>query len=290
MSSARKFVLPHVARMALAAWCRHEPFGDWPAPSGWKTRYSDSTVRGRLRELLGRDALTARQSAELRELEERVVYRAVKVSRPSREARLAGFRAQRAAEAQRKLREARNALVQHYEDEIVRRGGETRIVGAYGTAHLDVSDEQMGCVVLHAEGWRQYSRRFGARRASLCYLCGEDSNGPWAVRVPGTIRRVKSALDWITPTAVRKAQERGHKVLRQGDVYAVESRTDRAQETAARLDARAAAHVWDSAARTLRHQPRDGRPHGDLAVPFPCAFYQQRVYAMGRSGRRGAGD
>lgn len=269
----RSFVLPNVARAALAAWCRGEDLGEWLKP--W-------TIRGRLRDLLGRKSLTPRQSAELQELEQRASLHASAPAQPSRRRILDEWKSARDLKA-------RMAIIDRYEREIRRRGGETTIEGSYRTEGLGVTGRSGGFVVLHAEGWRQYSRGFGARRASLSYLCGEDDNGPWAVRVPGTIKTVGQALQWVTPVQVREAENVGRRVLRQGDVYAVESRVDRAAESAQALD-RATAHIWDEANRILRHQPYDGRSHADLTVPFPCRFVQQRAYRMGRSGRRGAGD
>lgn len=170
--------------------------------------------------------------------------------------------------------------------EIRKRGGETAIVGCYGTTHLSIADERDGLVLLTAEGWRQYSRRYGARRASLAYLCGVDDNGPWAVRVPGTLSSVWAAVDWITPVEVKTALAAGRRVVRQGDVYAVEVRKDRAAETAP-----GGSHQWRAETRYLVHRPAKGeRKHRPLKVSFPCKFVQQRAYEMGRSGRRGAAD
>jgi len=215
--------------------------------------------------------------------------------------------------------------------EIARRGGETEIdhmpYGRAGwksvqTRELEVvdTDKGEGLLLLHAEGWRYYSRRFGSRPATLSYLVGLDDNGPWAVRVPGTIETVRGALQWITPKEVKEARSdwrcpQGHKdggtymfrgkfrsvpycqrckrrmvtprVSRQGDVYAVERERSRdyAEQSAAKLDG----HTWDPDTRTLYHDDTD-RPHKPLHVPFPCKLVQQRVYRMGRGSGRSGGD
>jgi hypothetical protein len=105
--------------------------------------------------------------------------------------------------------------------EISRRGGETSIEGKYGTETLRLTDESRDehgrlLVVYHCEGWRQYGSRHPARLASLSYLCGTDDNGPFAVRIAGTITTVSAAIAWLTPAAARKPG-----TVRQGNVYAV---------------------------------------------------------------------
>lgn len=169
-----------------------------------------------------------------------------------------------------------------YRQEIRRRGGEIRIRSRSGTAELGLQDEENGLFLLKADGWRHYSRRFGARPANLCYLCGRDDNGKWATRVFGTCNTVEDALRMLEPTAVRKARENGKVVLRQGDVYVVESLTRYDGKGAAELPSN---HTWDKEARVLRHDS-----HNVLAVPFPCRFYTQSALGMGRTNTRGRGD
>lgn len=177
------------------------------------------------------------------------------------------------------------ALAEAYESVIAARGGELS-VERNGLVVTDVED---GLVVLHAEGYRHYSRRFGDWYARLSYLAGQDDNGPWAVRVPGTITTVSAALRWLTPARVRHAQEKGRKVARQGDVYAVQvgNGQDRTAQSATSLGG---SHRWDPEARILHHEPGDGRPHGPLHVPYAAIFVRQSVYRMYRSGRRGSAD
>lgn len=172
-----------------------------------------------------------------------------------------------------------------YSDEIERRGGEVAIHGDRSSVYLHVRERRDGLTLLRAEGWRHYSKAFGARRATLAYLCGRDDNGLWAVRVPGTITSVVQAVERVEPAEVRKAREDGKRVLRQGDVYAVERARDAADQSD--LPPR---HTWDAATRILRHD--DG--HGDLHVPFNAKFIAQSTLRMGRldpQGRRtGRGD
>lgn len=187
---------------------------------------------------------------------------------------------QRAQEEARE-REARAALAARYTAAVVARGGETEIVGGYGSASLEVADRAGGLVLLRAEGWRQYSRSYGARPATLAYLCGTDDSGDWAVRVPGTTASVREALEWMEPAAVRRARAAGRPILRQGDVYAVRGRRcddQRGEPVGTR-------HGWSSDGRWLLHPE-----HAPLQVPWPARLYAQRAYEMGRSGRRGAAD
>jgi hypothetical protein len=180
-------------------------------------------------------------------------------------------------------------LVGQAEEEIKRRGGEVVISGQYGDTFLSLWDRDPGqrILLVGAEGWRHYSRSFGARRASLAYLYGMDDSGPWAVRVPGTLRTVAEALAWLEPKDVTDARAAGRRVRRQGDVYAVET-------TAARDGAGVGdlpdGHRWNPTTRFLTHRPADGRRHRPLRVPFPVRFVRQRAYGMGRGAGRGFGD
>jgi hypothetical protein len=169
-----------------------------------------------------------------------------------------------------------------YTAEIARRGGETSITGQYRTENLAITHQVDGLALLHAEGWRQYSKRFGARRAALSYLCGCEDGQLWAVRVPGTLTTVGEARYWVTPAEVRDAQDRGKTVVRQGDIYAVETTRAHDGKGVAELPGR---HSWDAAARTLTHPQ-----HPALHLPNPVRFLRQRVYEMGRGGGRAYGD
>jgi hypothetical protein len=169
-----------------------------------------------------------------------------------------------------------------YAKEISRRGGETTIDSRDRFVPLTVADrptwgKNVGLVLLHAEGWRAYSRAFGHRRASLSYLCGTEDGQPWAVRVPGTIETVRSALAWITPAEVIQALDAGRRAERQGDVYAIE--TTRPHDGKGELPE---SHVWDAGRRVLSHPQ-----HGNLCPPYPVRFVTQNAYQMGRSSRRG---
>jgi len=195
-------------------------------------------------------------------------------------------------------------------DEIERRGGETGINHApsqgcaasrteWRRLHIvDVAESEAAPVyLLRASGWRYYSRRFGSRPAALAYVGGYDDNGPWAARVPGTIKTAAEAIEWITPKEVVKARAAGRRVLRQGDVYAVEigRRYDGAgtepgaPQLAQPVVAGADSHEWHHRARVLIHTDAD-RPHPPLVVPFPARFVTQRAYQMGRTSRRGSAD
>jgi hypothetical protein len=181
---------------------------------------------------------------------------------------------------------ARAWLVGRIYQEIERRGGETEIEGNYGTTYLTIADRRGRLVLMNAEGWRSYGRQ-PARMASLSYLWGADDagSGPWAVRVPGTLTTVREALAWLTPNEVTKALDKGLRVRRQGDVYAIET-TARHDGTGDLPDG----HQWRPSTRYLVHAPADGRKHRPLRLPYPVRFVVQSAYEMGRSGARGNGD
>jgi hypothetical protein len=178
--------------------------------------------------------------------------------------------------------------VRRFIGEIQKRGGETEILGKKNRVNASLSlketSEKRGkLTLLTAHGWRFYSNRFGSRLASLAYLCGIDDNGPWAVRIPGTIVSIKDAIDWVEPNAVKKARSKNQKILRQGDVYVIQSRKDLAQITDLPPN-----HQWNPETRILSHLGK--KSHKPLHVPFPCKFVEQKVYRMGRSGRRDNAD
>ena len=191
-----------------------------------------------------------------------------------------------------------------YMNEIQRRGGEVCIEDQTHERYLLLVDRRrvdgVWLALLRVEGWRQYSKRYGARRATLAYLCGRDDAGLWAVRVAGTCRTVRDALEWLEPEEVqmRRIGAFRSRIHRQGDIYAI--------ETQARFDApsgpigrprvmpsglQVATHLWDAETRILTHQPPDEeRAHAPLYLPMPVRFVQQNAYGMGRGAQRGAAD
>ena len=76
--------------------------------------------------------------------------------------------------------------------------------------------------LVHDEYNHHYSNRCGDWWTGASYLCGYEDGQYWAVRVPRTIRTVAEALDWHIPAAVRRAQDEGRQVIRQGDVWFVQ--------------------------------------------------------------------
>lgn len=168
-------------------------------------------------------------------------------------------------------------LTARYVAEIARRGGETT-VGDVALRIVD-RDPEGRMALLHASGWRDYGRR-GRWRGKLSYLCGQEDGQCWAVRVPGTITNVLSALWWIVPDEVRDAQLAGRRVVRQGDVYAVE--TTRRYDGTGDLPER---HTWDPQTRVLSHPQ-----HRSVTLDYPVRFVPQRAYQMGRGAGRGAAD
>lgn len=178
-----------------------------------------------------------------------------------------------------------NRLVATYSEVIAARGGETTIEEKDRSIQLSVISRDGGLTLLRAEGWRHYSNRFGARKAAIAYICGRDDNGRWAARVPATCETVAEALDAITPAAVKAALAAGKRVLRQGDVYAIETR----RQFDGAGDPLPENHSWDAESRTLAHTDSEN-PHATLHVPFPARWAVQNTLRMGRTSRRGRGD
>lgn len=172
----------------------------------------------------------------------------------------------------------KRSLLARYAREISRRGGETEV----GDSYLRLIGRRGTMCLIGADGWRQYSRAAGDWRASLRYLCGIEDGRAWATRVAGTCDSVADAIRWLEPAEVRRAKTAGRRVIRQGDIYALEMRRDRAAATANDLPDR---HEWDTEARIMRHPE-----HVDMQVPWPAKFVSQRTLGMGRGGSWGCGD
>jgi hypothetical protein len=149
-----------------------------------------------------------------------------------------------------------------------------------GSLRLSVADAKRvdgrWTLLLHAEGWAQYSRAVGRYHASLSILGGFDDNGTWAVRVPGTLTTVAEGLAWLKPAAVRNAEEAGKRVLRQGDVWIVE----RVRDAMSDQDL-PQGHRWDGESRTVRHGD-----HTPVHVPFAAIAIRQSTLAANGQGRR----
>lgn len=174
-------------------------------------------------------------------------------------------------------------IVAIYSEVIEDRGGETTIEERAQSVSLHVMDRSRDLTLLGCDGWRQYSRRFGARPASLRYLCGRDDNGRWAVRVPSTCDSVGDVVRFVEPADVQRARADGRRILRQGDVYLVEQRIDNFDAVAGTR------HRWDAATRTLHHDDPQA-PHAGLHVPFRARASVQSVLRMGRVNGRRRGD
>lgn len=176
-------------------------------------------------------------------------------------------------------------VAETYTEVIAARGGETTIDEKDRSIPLSVVAREGGLTLLRAEGWRHYSNRFGAKKAAIAYLCGRDDNGRWAARVPATCASVADALEAITPAAVKAAIANGKRIVRQGDVYAVET-APRYDQSGDRLPEN---HIWDAETRTLIHADSNA-PHAALQIPFPVRWAVQNTLRMGRTSSRGRGD
>lgn len=174
---------------------------------------------------------------------------------------------------------AKQKRIAEFAGEIRRRGFDTTIQERHGTVSLGLVDRADGLWLLGASGWRHYSNRFGDRFASIAYLCGQDDNGLWAVRVPGTVDTVEEALEWSIPKEVQKARGNGRRVLRQGDVFALELKRDGKHDLPD-------GHEFDPVSRELSHEGG----HKPRYIPWPCKFVTARglpprsAYNQVRSG------
>lgn len=177
-------------------------------------------------------------------------------------------------------------LTTRYAGEVQRRGGEVAIEGkrASDNVPLGLTDREQGMVLLHAEGYRYYSSRFGARWSTISYLCGHDVSGDWALRVPGTITSVRVALTWSIPSEVEAARIGRRRHLRQGDVWCLETTPDR--DGSGELPPH---HVWDAERRRLVHEAARGQRHRSLRIQWPVRFVPQRALPMGRLPTGGRG-
>jgi len=186
--------------------------------------------------------------------------------------------------------------LRRFVSEIVKRGGETEIIGRYGRKSLCIIDtgtsERRKVWLLRAEGWRHYSYGFGSRKAMLAYLCGYDDSGTWAVRVPGPTKTAEAAIKYIVPSHVRLARRLGWKVKRQGDVYAVCTlkQYDGTGLTTMMFvqpyigHAVISNHEFHHTSRLLLHHS-----HAPVVIDFPARFIAQNALGMGRGRGRGAG-
>jgi hypothetical protein len=161
-----------------------------------------------------------------------------------------------------------------------------------GTSRLEISDHVHDkyrgehIVVLTAGGWAKYSHNFmsslgfnGVRR-DLSIVGGQGRQGVWAARVPSSCVRVSDALAFLKPAAVKLAELKGRKILRQGDVWLVQRKH---RDIRDELEQLPSSHTWDAATRILTHEG-----HGELHVPFCFIVIPQRTLAFdGRRRRQG---
>ena len=277
IAAAPAWSRPHMAAQAGLKPARapaHDVRSLWEA--AWSevrtpsSSWSLTALRGRI---------PMRRGVGLADLRDRVI----RAARETETARREKTHGDPAADLQQRLG-AR--IVAKASREVAARGGETEIDGA-GLDLLD-RDPAAGLVLVGCDGWRQYSRSYGRRAASLRYLYGHDDNGSFAVRVPASAYTVAAALEAITPSEVRRAREAGRGVLRQGDVYAVELKTSRVSDEILW----GTHHRYDREARRLVHED-SAAPHGDVVIPAEwkgVKFVFQNGLAMGRlQGARGRG-
>lgn len=174
-------------------------------------------------------------------------------------------------------------LLRLYTAEVSRRGGETSIAadkrGRGPSLRMAEYRQRDRLVLLSVSGWRYYSRREPSRHVTIAYLCGRDDNGPWATRVPGTCTSVAQALAWLEPAEVHAAREVGRRVLRQGNVYAVQASRDCGDIGEPMIAVPAHTHGEATVCGELRATTRSA----DCAV---CAATSEYRWILDHDGRR----
>ena len=118
-------------------------------------------------------------------------------------------------------------------------------------------DPQSRMWVVNAVYFFEYSRREGSWLTGASYLVGREDGQYWASRVPRYITKIREALDWLEPAAVKQARTEGRWIARQGDVFLVELK--RGQDNLVELPG---SHRFDPERRELRHGQ-----HAPVQVP-----------------------
>jgi len=141
-------------------------------------------------------------------------------------------------------------------------------------------DLSRGAALVRVEGWVNYSSRHPWRYCDVAVLVifDQDTRTRRALRVSPRVNSVAEALESLKPAAVRRAENLGVRVYRQGDLYFVPSR---------RPDYRALEGTRHEVVNGVVVHPE----HAPLPLPGPCKAYRQIVIASGRfGGRRATGD
>ena len=136
--------------------------------------------------------------------------------------------------------------------------------------------------VVHSSYYHKYTKSEGwVIRGS--FLAGYDDGHAFAVRIPGTIKTVAEAITWLTPAAVRNAENLG--VLRQGDIYIVE--TVRKTDVSELAGTQHTFHVTPSRGiRRISHPE-----HGTATIPKSWKnFKVYRQRQMAENGTRAYAD
>lgn len=79
--------------------------------------------------------------------------------------------------------------------------------------------------LIRVDSWINYSSRYGTyRKMAGLVLFDRDSQEYRFLRVSPQINTIKEAIEYIKPAAVKKAEDQGKSVIRQGDVYFIPSK------------------------------------------------------------------
>jgi len=126
---------------------------------------------------------------------------------------------------------------------------------------IELVEKRRGLRLYVLDDWKKYSR-YVVYHCRLVYLAGVERGDYWAIRCPSTVTTIDEALDYTTPADANKAKAAGRRVLRQGDVFAVEMARDPKS-----IGSLPDNHKWDKETRVLSHPT-----HKDLHISFPCKF------------------
>jgi len=143
---------------------------------------------------------------------------------------------------------------------IVRKEIQKRGIGGVGYIALPYKVYDYDCNnhawLVGDEGYQEYTRNLGYYREAK-WLFGRDDAGYWAVRVPASCKTAREAIEWLKPAPVKRAEEEGRWVARQGDTYFVELKAGRDN-----LDELPRSHKYDPETRTFTHDR-----HAPVTVP-----------------------
>lgn len=90
---------------------------------------------------------------------------------------------------------------------------------------LDTQPTETGFAILVMCVVSKSLQKYETVSRPIAFIAGYDDGSTFVERVPPRVKSVREALAWMRPAEVRKAEQEGRQVYRQGDVFFVELRT-----------------------------------------------------------------